>query len=334
SLRQEFLSDPSTQKLSFTSSASRLLAAAQDEYHSLESELSILYNGRVALLFNSGYHANTGILSALASENGTLIIADKLVHASIIDGIILSKAPWQRFVHNDMNRLENILKKEHERYDRIIIVVESVYSMDGDRADLNQLIALKRRYPKAMLYVDEAHAVGVLGPKGTGACMDTDAFEEIDVIVGTFGKALASVGAYCITDSYIHDYLINRSRSLIFSTALPPICCSWTRKMLHLSSTMTEERRHLASLSRRLADGLTDLGCEANPSHIMPYITHSATLATDISQKLFADGFKVLPIRTPTVPPGTERLRISLSAALTTDDIDRFIASLNKAINE
>lgn len=326
-LHKEFLADDTISRLTFTSSASRLLAAAQDEYHHLESDLSHLYR-RPALLFNSGYHANTGIISALASENGTLIVADKLVHASIIDGIMLSKAPWQRFIHNDFNRLESILRKETGHYERIIVAVESIYSMDGDRADLTRLVELKHRYPNIILYVDEAHAVGVTGPGGRGLSMTLDRPEDIDVIVGTFGKALASVGAFCITDDPIHQYLINRARSLIFSTALPPICCAWTRKMLHHSVTMDCERLHLASLGNLLARELSTDTDTLKPSHILPYITGSATKAVEMSTRLLDEGFKVLPIRTPTVPPGTERLRISLSAALTDADISRFVSSL------
>ncbi len=326
-LQKEFLADDAVCRLAFTSSASRLLAASQDEFHHLESDLSEIYH-RPALLFNSGYHANTGIISALAAEKGTLIVADKLVHASIIDGITLSKAPWHRFLHNDFNRLESILQKESDHYERIIVIVESIYSMDGDQADLNRLIELKHRYPKVILYIDEAHAVGVAGPGGRGLCMTLDNPEEIDVMVGTFGKALASVGAFCISGKEIHQYLINRARSLIFSTALPPICCAWTRKMLSLSLSMDNERLKLSSLGNMIARELSTPIMSVKPSHILPFITGSASRAIELSARLLDDGFKVLPIRTPTVPPGTERLRISLSAALSDTDISRFTASL------
>jgi len=328
-LRKTFFDNPRHRSMSMTSSAARLLASDQEEYSHLEQYLSDLYCSRPALLFNSGYHANTGLISALASEPGTIIIADKLAHASIIDGIILSKAPFQRFVHNDFTRLEKILAKEHDRYERLIVVTESVYSMDGDRTDIDALIELKRRYPKVMLYVDEAHAVGVLGANGLGLCHSHPAFNEIDIIIGTFGKALASMGAFCITTRELRDYAINRSRSFIFSTALPPLNCAWTRFMISTAIGMDKERKHLTEMSHELANTLSSLGFPPpEAGHIQPIITGSSSTAIQLSQKLSDLGFKILPIRTPTVPPGTERLRISLNAAITKDQMERFTQSL------
>lgn len=329
-LRHRFFDDDSRRSLAMTAAASRLLAADQKEYRLLEQRLSELYGNRKTLLFNSGYHANTGLISALASEKGTLIVADKLVHASIIDGIVLSKAPFTRFVHNDFNRLESIIKKEHDKHDRILVAVESVYSMDGDTADIDALTELKRRYPKTMLYVDEAHAFGVLGDCGLGLCRSHRSFSEIDVVVGTFGKAAASAGAFCVTDGTLHDYAVNRARSFIFSTALPPLNCAWTRYIIDHITVMDAERIHLQQLCKTLYQGIADLPFKsgAAPSHIQPVITGDSATATALSARLLDKGFKVLPIRTPTVPPGTERLRISLSAALSMDNIDRFIHTL------
>ncbi len=324
-LQREFFSDEANRRIAMTSSASRLLAADQDEFSRLEHRLSELYGGRPALLFNSGYHANTGLISALASEKSTLIVADKLVHASIIDGITLSRAPFKRFVHNDFNRLESILEKEHDSWDRIIVAVESVYSMDGDMTDLDALTSLKRRFPKVILYVDEAHAFGVIGPEGLGLCRGHAGFDEIDVVVGTFGKACASAGAFAVMSRELRDYAVNKARSFIFSTALPPMTCAWTRFMIDTFLGMDRERQKLAELSGRLAAGL---GAD-NPRYIMPLIIGSADGALTLSRQLLERGYKVLPIRTPTVPPGTERLRISLSAAMTTSQIDGFINSLN-----
>ncbi len=150
-------------------------------------------------------------------------MADKLVHASIIDGIVLSKAPFERFRHNDLGHLERILAKAAGKYESVLIVAESVYSMDGDRADISGLAALRRRTPGAMLYIDEAHAVGAEGPGGLGLCRASECYADVDVIVGTFGKAFASMGAFCAVLPVVRDYLVNRSRSLIFSTALPPL---------------------------------------------------------------------------------------------------------------
>ncbi|MDE6370543.1 MAG: 8-amino-7-oxononanoate synthase, partial [Duncaniella sp.] len=309
-----------------TSSASRLLAGRQSEYEKLESQLRELY-GRETLLFNSGYHANTGAVSALAQADRTLIVADKLVHASIIDGMTLSHAPFTRFRHNDMAHLERILAKESASYNRLMVVVESVYSMDGDRAPLDELVRLKRQYPKTMLYVDEAHALGVEGDRGLGLCRNIDGYEEIDVIIGTFGKACASMGAFAAVSDEIYHYLVNRARSLIFSTALPPITVAWTSFMMDKIVEMNRERTHLKSLGEQLAAilrPLVSVPAQITPSHIQPFVTGDPVKAVSLSQALLTEGFKVLPIRRPTVPPGTDRLRISLSASLTHKDIERF----------
>ena len=221
-LQEEFFRREGATSIPLTSSASRLLAGRQREYASLESLLENLYE-RPVLLFNSGYHANTGLISSLSQAVKTLIVADKLVHASIIDGITLSKAPFTRFRHNDLGHLEKILTKEAGDYGQVIVAVESVYSMDGDRVDIDRLVEMKRRFPNVMLYVDEAHAFGVEGRRGLGLSRSAAGYEEIDVVVGTFGKACASMGAFCAVSRDIRDYLVNRARSFIFSTALPPL---------------------------------------------------------------------------------------------------------------
>jgi len=334
-LQDEFFNTYNNGIPAMTSSASRLLAADQDEYQRLESYLSSLYGGRPCLLFNSGYHANTGLLSALASEPGTLIVADKLVHASMIDGIILSRAPFKRFPHNDFDRLEKILANESGKHERVIVAVESIYSMDGDHTDIDTLIRLKQIYPDTLLYIDEAHAFGVCGPKGLGLGQGHKDSGMIDVIVGTFGKAAASMGAFCITSKEIRDYAVNRSRSLIFSTALPPVNCAWTRFIIEKMTAMDAQRQHLSLLAGRLHSGISRIAPRStNPeaSHITPYIVGDAKKTVELSERMLEHGFKVLPIRTPTVPRGTERLRISLSAGLTTETIDRFISALSTEI--
>lgn len=333
-LQQSFFASASNRAIPMTSSASRLLCGRQREYEELENFLGKLY-GRPCLLFNSGYHANTGMVQALA-DTKTLIVADKLVHASIIDGITLSKAPFTRFRHNDLGLLEKILEKEAGKHDRILIIIESVYSMDGDRADIDNIIALKRRYPNAMLYVDEAHAFGVEGPQGLGLCKESAGFGDVDIVVGTFGKACASVGAFCAVSPTLRDYLVNRARSFIFSTSLPPMTVAWTRFMIETFLTMDAERSQLRLLGRRLHDHLQPLSPNTviTPSHIQPLVVGSADRAVELSRRLLDEGFKVLPIRTPTVPPGTERLRISLSAAIPIDGIDRLGHTLAKLLSE
>lgn len=316
-LRKEFYAQPEVGGLMLSASASRLLAGAQDEFYRLESTLERLY-GRPALLYNSGYHVNTGIIPAIADAiPGTVVVADKLVHASIIDGIRLSGSKFERFRHNNLNHLETLLMR-HADAPCIIVAVESVYSMDGDSPDLESLIALKQRWPQMLLYVDEAHGVGVCGADGLGLAAH---LEGVDILIGTYGKALASVGAFAIlADESLKQFLINRSRPLIFSTALPPLNIAWSRFVMERLAGMEPRRQHLRALERIL-------GAE---SHIIPFIVGDAERAVSMSRQLLDGGFKVLPIRTPTVPPGTERLRISLSASLTEEEIARFKNCLNE----
>lgn len=310
------------QRPELTSSASRLLASCQQEYRAFENALAGGYS-REALIFNSGYHANVGIIQALADKR-TMIVADSLVHASIIDGIRLSGAQFTRFPHNDFNRLERIVAGVPADFDRILVIVESVYSMDGDRADIDRLIDLRRSNSRVMLYVDEAHGIGVEGPAGLGLVAASKAPAEIDIIIGTLGKALASSGAFAIVDDIVKQYLVNKARSLIFSTALPPICVAWSNflfgKMIAMDSERDTLRRHARSIADAIATATSRNGVV---SHIQPLIIGDAAATIERSHELLARGVKVLPIRTPTVPPGSERLRFSLSAALTDADIAR-----------
>lgn len=335
-LQAKFFADPISATVPLTSSAARLLAPRQIEYTNLEVFLTLLYKKRrgsdtAALLFNSGYHANTGLISSIADKS-TLIVADRLVHASIIDGIVLSRAPFQRFRHNDFNHLEEIISQKGGDYRQILVIVESVYSMDGDQADMERLIALKRKYPGVTLYVDEAHAFGVLGPKGLGLAAASSAPGEIDIIVGTFGKAAASMGAFAITGLDMHDYLVNTARSFIFSTAIPPMSAAWTRFTVGNLIQKDNRREYLQRLGVQLSEVLnryTDH--KVAPSHIQPLIVGDPKKAVELSRQLLSRyGIKALPIRKPTVPAGTERLRFSLSCAMLPRDIE----TLDKALAE
>lgn len=317
-LREEFYALYPAGSLPMSASASRLLGGRQREFDVFERTLAEVY-GRPALLFNSGYHANVGLIQAVA-DSRTLIVADRLVHASIIDGIRLSGAPFERFRHNDYDHLNRILDKKASDYDNVLIVAESVYSMDGDCADIERLIEAKRRVgDRALLYIDEAHAVGVVGPSGLGLTAASSAPEEPDIVVGTMGKALASVGAYAIMTERMRDFMVNKARSLIFSTALPPVNIAWSDFIFRRMLDMDGERRQLAVLSVRLAKALGS----KEAGHIRPLIVGDPRKAIEMSQRLLAAGYKVLPIRTPTVPPGTERLRFSLSASVSPEAIDR-----------
>lgn len=332
-LRKQFLEKAAKNASHLSASASRLLAAAQSSFSSLESFLQECY-GREVLLFNSGYHANTGLVSALSSKN-TFIVADKLVHASIIDGIKLGGGSFKRFRHNDIKHLAHILETEKDNYETILIIVESIYSMDGDRAPLAQIIELKKLIPNALLYVDEAHALGVLGPSGLGLVSELDhkLQQQVDITIGTFGKAICSVGAFAVMSEELKQFAINKARSFIFSTALPPITAEWTLFIMQIIAEMNEERQHLAKLAGHLNSSLKGIGIQTgNPSHICPIIIGDSHRALKAASLLASDGIKVLPIRTPTVAAGTERLRVSLSSANSIADIDRLVESLSNSM--
>lgn len=331
-LREDFLGALTPDTFLPTSSASRLLASYQNEYTALEDMLEQVYN-RSALLFNSGYHANVGIICALADRN-TLFIADKLVHASLIDGLMLASArdgsKFVRFRHNDYDHLEKIIRRTGVQYQRVVIVAESIYSMDGDAADIDRLVAARSLHPGAMLYVDEAHAVGVAGEKGLGLSYSSSEYSNVDIIVGTFGKALASMGAFAVVDATLREFLVNTSRPLIFSTALPPLTARWSRTTFEYSLGADSVRRQLHTLGQQLQSVLGG----KHAGHIQPLLTGNADRAVELSRRLLENGIRVLPIRTPTVPPGTERLRFSLSASHTTADIAKLGDVLSNELGE
>lgn len=316
-LKQEFFDTHTVQSIPLTSSSSRLLTGNFPEYEQLEAEMSVAF-GRASLLFNSGYHMNLGILPAL-SDARTLIISDALIHASMIDGIRLTKAQRQRYDHQDFTQLAQLLQAADERddIDKVIVVTESVYSMDGDITDLQALVALKKRYPKTMLYIDEAHAIGVYGEKGLGVAEQQNCIAEIDFLVGTFGKALASIGGYLICDTIIREYLINHMRPLIFSTAQAPINMAWTHFLFQKMQEMSAQRQHLAQISQQLKQAILSKGLACpSDSHIVPVIYGENQQAVNKAQTMQSHGFYVLPIRPPTVAVGTARVRICLHAQL------------------
>ncbi len=327
-LERAFLESQLGEGAAMSASASRLLASRQQEFGALEERLSELYGGRGVLTFNSGYHANTGIIPAIAKAGKITILADKLVHASIIDGIMLSKAPFSRFRHNNLEALRRDAVKLLSADDitTLLIVVESVYSMDGDSCDINALLDLRKELNalysgRVMVYVDEAHAFGVCGPAGLGLCAATGRMEEVDIMVGTFGKALCSAGAFVCARKEIIDWLKNSARSFIFSTALPPIQALWTLEMVNRMIGMDSQRQHLRKLASLFSP---------EAGHIVPVMVGDSHKVVELSHKLEELGYKVLPIRTPTVPPSTERLRISLSAARSVEEVENLIAALKQ----
>ena len=327
-LREEFLETLTPDTFLPTSSSSRLLTGNFTGYTELEQELAQLFGTEAALVFNSGYHANTGILPAV-SDARTLILADKLVHASLIDGIRLSAARCIRYRHNDLAQAGRLVEAHHQAYSRIILVTESIFSMDGDEADLRTLVALKKRYGNLLLYVDEAHAFGVRGPQGLGCAEEAGCIGDIDFLVGTFGKAAASAGAYIVCRQVVRDYLINRMRTFIFTTALPPVNIAWTLFIVRKLADMRERRAHLAHIGRLLRDALTarSYACPST-SHIVPLMVGPSADTVLRADQLQRHGFYALPVRPPTVPEGTSRIRFSLTADVRADEILRLIACI------
>lgn len=298
-------------KYSFGSASARLLTGNLPVYKDLENLLAKLYNKESALIFNSGYHANVGITSALA-QKGDVIFSDKLNHASIIDGMKLSQGKFFRYQHNNMQSLEQLLIRERENYENAIIITESVFSMDGDIADLAKIVELKKKY-NCILAVDEAHAFGVFGKTGLGIAEHLHLTGEIDLLIGTFGKAVGSVGAFVAGDKTLIDFLINKSRPFIFSTALPPINIAYTKWVIENKLPDTfEKREKMLALAQKFN----------SPSHIVPVIIGENAKTVEMCEILYQNGYFTLPIRPPAVPEGTSRIRISLTTEITEKDLE------------
>jgi 8-amino-7-oxononanoate synthase len=304
--------------------ASRLVCGDFLPQQQLEQELARFEGSESAVLFNSGYAANCGILSSLAGPED-LILSDELNHASIIDGCRLSRACVEVYPHDDLAAVERLLDAPARRK---LIVTDSIFSMDGDRAplrDLSRLCAVSG----AMLVVDEAHATGVIGPHGAGLCAELDI--PVDVRMGTLSKAFGVAGAYAASSRSVCELLINRARPLVFSTALPPaLACAALESLRILSGPEGDERRaRLWSNVRRFAAGLRGAGIEAREdSPIFPVVLGDVERALSVATRLREQGILAKPIRPPTVPGGTSRIRFAVTAAHTEAHIDAALAAL------
>lgn len=310
--------------------ASRLMTGNSPEYDILESELSALFPGKEALILSCGYMVNSGLMPALTTPDD-LILADKLVHASIIEGLQHTQAPFRRFRHNDVAHLEKLLQGAKPGQ-TVWVIVESIYSMDGDLAPLRDIISLRERYP-IRLYVDEAHSFGVRGPHGAGLCAELGISDQVDLLVCTFGKALAGAGACVLCSPVVRQYLINRMRPLIFSTALPPCTLQWDAMVVHemrSPSLTTQGYPSMDSLRIRLAHHLEDLKqlTSLHPtSQIIPLPAGSNKRALAMAAHGLERSLWLTAIRHPTVPLGAARIRLSINAGLTSEHI-RTLADL------
>ncbi len=294
------------------SSASRLLSGDFELHHSLEEKVAKFKNKEAALVFNSGYQANLGIISSLYGK-GDCIFSDRLNHASLVDGIMLSHARFFRFQHNDIGHLQLLLKKERGKFNKALIVTESIFSMDGDRALLKELVCLKEKYNCA-IFVDEAHTTGIFGSNGAGVVKEDGLEEKIDFIMGTFSKALAGFGAYLAASRKITDYLVNTCRSFIYSTALPPHVIAGNLKSMELIEKEPYRREKLLESAEYFRQALKNKGFQVKScSQIVPVIVKDNFKAVALAKRLQEKGYWVLPIRPPTVPANEARIRFSLT---------------------
>ena len=293
--------------------ASRLVTGTRDITLAVEQRLADFKRCEAALLFSTGFQANTTVIPALArvGDGETAIFSDALNHASIVHGCRLARATTQVFRHNDLDHLDQLLGQFPGRK---LIVTESVFSMDGDRADLPALVQLAERHGAA-LYVDEAHATGVLGPQGRGLAAESGG---VDVVMGTLGKAFGAFGAYIAGSRALIDYLVNSCPGFIYTTALPPAVLGAVDAALDLVPDMDQERAQLARNSQRLRDVLTHLNYDTlgSSTQIIPAVIGSEADALAAAQRLENAGVLTVAIRPPTVPEGTSRLRLTLHANL------------------
>ncbi|MFZ4482689.1 MAG: aminotransferase class I/II-fold pyridoxal phosphate-dependent enzyme [Chthoniobacterales bacterium] len=289
--------------------ASRLVTGTQRPHRQLEEQLAAFKRTEAALVFSSGYATSTGALSALATKNDVILL-DRLSHACLVDGARLSGATLRPFRHNDLDHLEHHLRWARARHPlaRLFIATESVFSMDGDTAPLAAIVEMKDRYGAALV-LDEAHAVGVLGPGGRGLAAQCRLDQRIEVQMGTLGKALGSSGGYIAGSRHLVEFLANRARSFVFSTAAPASSAAAATTALEICAGPEGDRRRIKL--RELADLVTP----NLPAAIHPLILGGEENTLQASESLAKLGFFVPAIRPPTVPKGTSRLRVSLSAA-------------------
>jgi glycine C-acetyltransferase/8-amino-7-oxononanoate synthase len=292
--------------------AARLMSGDLQLFHLLEEATAKFKNREAALLFGSGYMANIGVIPALVSR-GDVIFSDRLNHASIYDGCRLAGAKLVRFHHNDLDHLEDCLKRERGQ-GQALIIVESLYSMDGDRCPLAGIVQLKKRHD-CMLMVDEAHATGIFGANGGGIIQEEGLEGEVDVAMGTFGKALGSYGAYIAGSETLKKYLVNRARSFIYSTGLPPSPVAASLAAIDLIKKEPELRRQLLENSAHFKKCLQEAGLsgEPGPSQIVPVLVGDSRKAVKITEEFRKNDILVTAVRPPTVPEGTARLRFSVT---------------------
>ena len=312
------------QKYGTGSGGSRLTTGNYDLHEQLEKELADFKNTEDALVFNTGYMANLGVLATVVGSED-VIISDKLNHASIIDGCRLSKAKFLVYKHGNLARLENILKRS-SKYRRRLIVTDGVFSMDGDLAPLPEIVELAEKY-QALVMVDDAHGTGVLGAKGAGTIEHFGLEGKIDIQVGTLSKALAAEGGFVAGSKDLIELLRNKARSFIYSTALAPATIAASLASLRYLQSHPELFKNLWRNVNLLKDGLEDLGYELLPSNsaIIPIMIGDREKTMELSKALLVEGVLASGIRPPTVAEGTSRIRVTVMASHSVTDIEEVL---------
>lgn len=321
------------ERYGFGSGASRLISGTSALHVELESRIAAFKGTESALLFNSGYAANTGIIPSIAGE-GDVILSDSLNHASIVDGCRLSRAKVIAYPHKDVDRLESVLKK-NRTMKRTLIVTDGVFSMDGDIAPLPELVMLAEKYG-ALLMVDDAHATGVIGKTGRGTSEHFGLSGRVHIQMGTLGKALGSFGAYAAGNTDLIDYLRNRARSFIYSTALPPAVCAASLAAFNVVEGESGLRKTLWENRDRFVLGLAAIGIVPGSSEtpIVPVMLGESEKALKAAAKLFEYGLYAAAVRPPSVPEGAARIRVTLTAAHSSDDIDTAVVLFGRLKQE
>ncbi len=311
---------------------SRLLNGTLELHEKLEARLAEFFGKEAALIFSTGYQANLGLISGLVGR-GDVVLIDKLDHASIVDGAKMSFGQTERFGHGNLTQLELQLQKHSER--GLLIVVDGIYSMEGDIADVPALLKLAQKY-SAALAVDDAHSIGVLGPKGDGTAAHFGLADEVEIIVGTFSKSLASIGGFVAGDETVIHYLKHHSRPIIFSAALPPANTAGVLAALEIMITEPERRDSLWQNTRRFQEGCRSLGFDLGPTEtpIIPVLIGTLEQTFTVWRDLFEAGVFTNPVVPPAVPADQCRLRASLMATHTPDQIDFALDALAKLSRE
>ncbi len=315
------------QKEGVGSGASRLVCGNMEAHRELEETIARFKGAESCLTFSTGYMANAGIISSIFGRDD-MIFCDRLNHASIIDGIILSQAKFKRYPHNDMEALEGMLRST-TGFRRRGIITDSVFSMDGDIAPLERIVELARKYD-CLVMIDEAHALGVLGKNGRGAAEHFGVEDKIDIQMGTLSKAAGSFGAYCCGSKELIDLLVNKARSFIYTTALPPAVAAASKKAVEIIRDEPASREQLRFNADYFKKAVVALGFNTLDSGtpIIPVVVGESAPAVEFSKRLLQEGIFVSAIRPPTVPAGTARLRLTVMATHTREDLDYTLGKL------